>query len=203
MPVIAFLFYSNPLSKRMMIFSYYILLSLVSSLLSAYLALHKIHNLSLSNVFMLFEFGLLTWFFSFYLNHRWQRIALWSIPSFAILLIMDFFFFESVSSHSTYARPIDSVLLTFISALSLFTIYRRNLSSFANEPLFWIASAVILYFASTAVLYSLSATLLRVSTQTLRLASSSEAIINIIANLLYTGGFLCLRPRSTYFGQHS
>lgn len=202
-PVIVSLFYSRRLSRPLMVFSYYLVLSLFSSFLNAYLGLHRIHNLWTANLFMPVQFGMLAYFFSFHVDNSMRRVVIWSIPCFFLLWAVDFLLFESILKFSTYAKPVEYVLLTFIAAFALFTNYRRNLSLPTSEPLFWIAAGVMLYFSSVAVLFSLSASLLRVSNETLRIAFSAQALISTLVNLSFASGILCLRRQSTYSGQPS
>ena len=194
-PVIASLAYSSRLPRTIIFFSWYLILSLSVSILSAYLSLHRIHNLWISNVFIPIQFTMLAYFFSLHLSNIWKQIARLSIPAFILFVSIDFAFFESVSALTPYAKSIDYTLLTFVAALSLSAMYRQNLTQITSEPLFWIASAMIIYCASSAVLFSLSSTFLKISIETLKLAISLQAIIFVVSNLLLTGAFFCLRRR--------
>jgi hypothetical protein len=149
------------------------------------------------------QFGMLTYFFSFYVGNSVRRALIWSIPSFFLLWSVNFFVFESIFRYSTYAKPLECALLTLVAALALFTNYRQNLSPPTSDPLFWIASGVVLYFSSIAVLFSLSASILKVSPETLRIVFSTQALISTLVNLSYASGIWCLRRQSTYSGQPS
>ncbi len=193
-PVLTALWFSKHLAKDLLVFAYYLILSLVLSILNVYLALQRIPNLWVSNAFMPIEFGFLVYFFSFSLEHRSLHFAYWSIPSFvamwAVCLI-----FEPITGLSTIARPIEGLWITIISCLVLLRLYRQDLISFARRSEFWIASGAMLYFASTSILFGVSNMLLISSTSTLGLAFLAEAVLNIITNLLYTRSFFCPRPR--------
>jgi hypothetical protein len=78
----------------------------------------------------------------------------------------------------------------------LLTIDRLEGTSVLDLPAFWVSAAAIIYFGGTIVFSSLSAPLLKVSLETMRLAWSTQSIANILANLLYAGGFLCLRRKT-------
>ena len=200
-PVVVAMFLHRRLSRVLMVFAFYLVVSLFSSLLNAYLALHKIHNLWASNLFMPIQFGILAYFFSFQVGNSFRRLVNWAIPSFLFLWSINFLLFESIFTFSTYAKPMEYLLLTLIAGFALLTNYRRNLHSPTTDPLFWIDTGVMLYFSSVAVLFSLSSSLLKMSSETLRVAFSAQALISIVVNLSFAAGILCLRRQSTYSGQ--
>jgi len=200
-PVIATWFYVNRMSRPLRVFAFYLVVSLISTVLNSQLSLHKIHNLWASNSFMPVQFGLLAYFFSFYVGHPIQRAIRLSIPVFILLWSINFLFLESIFAYSMYAKPIEYLLLAALSAAALLTNYRRNLLSPLSDPLFWIGSGALLYFSSTAILFAMSSILLSISQQTLRVVFSIQGIISILINVSYAMGILCLRHQSTYSGQ--
>lgn len=202
-PVIVALFFSKSLSRPLTVFAYYLVISSFSTLLNAYLGLHGMHNLWASNLFMPIQFGMMAYFFSFYVGSSVRRVFIWSIPSFLLLWSVNFFLIESIFKFSTYAKPVEYILLTFIAAYALFANYRRDLAPPTSEPLFWIAAGSTLYFSTAAVLFSLSTVLLRTSPETLRIAFSVQALISTLVNFSFAAGFLCLRRQPKYSGQPS
>lgn len=201
LPVIASIFYSRHLSGSSMVFSYYLVISLVSTALNTYLAVHKIHNLWALNLFMPIQFGMLAYYLSFYVGSSLRRAVIWSIPSFLFLWLINFLLLESIFTFSTYAKPLECAFLTVIASVVLFTNYRRELIPVWSNPPFWIATGIMLYFSSIAVLFSMSASLLKVSSETLRIVFSTQAVIAILANFSYISGILCLRRQAKYSGQ--
>ncbi|HEY6951930.1 MAG TPA: hypothetical protein VI758_05955, partial [Bacteroidota bacterium] len=73
---------------------------------------------------------------------------------------------------------------------------RSEVESALSMPAFWASSGIIIYFGGTVVLSTLHTSLLKASIDTMRLAWSTQAVLNILANLLYAGAFLCLRRKT-------
>lgn len=203
LPVVAMIFYSRHLSGSSMMFSYYLVTSLVSTALNTYLAAHKIHNLWALNLFMPIQFGMLAYYLSFYVVGSYRRAVILSIPFFLFLWIINFLLFESIFTFSTYAKPLECALLTLIASMVLFKNYRQGDTPASSNPSFWIAAGVMLYFSSIAVLFSMSSSLLKVSSETLRIVFSTQAVMAILANFSYTSGILCLPRQAKYSGQPS
>jgi hypothetical protein len=202
-PVVLTWLFLRRMTRPLRVFSAFLVVSLVSTVLNSYLSLLKIHNLWASNLFMPIQFGMLAYFFSFYVGRPIQRAIRLSIPVFILVWSINFLFLESIFTYSMYAKPIEYILLAVISAIAILTNYRRNLLSPRSDPLFWIGSGALLYFSSTAILFAMSSILLSISLQALRTVLSIQGMISILINVSYSIGILCLRHQSTYSGQPS
>ena len=185
------------LVAELKILAAYFILCLIIVTVQLFLAVYAINNLWTGQVFSPIQFAMLMYVF-----HTWNRhsiagkLMLYSIPAFVAAWGIGILWFGSAANTFTYMDPISAAIFVLTSSYTLLTIDRVEGSPVVSMPSFWISSATIIYFGSTIVLSSLSASLLKASVSTMQLAWSMQAVINILANLLYAGGFLCLRQKT-------
>ena len=108
-----------------------------------------------------------------------------------ILGIISMLFLENVRHFNNFSRPMASLILTMVSAYTLFELNKEKIVSVVREPRFWICSGVLLYYTSTLFLFSLSNTLLDLPMHIVKLLFEFNIVMNIAANIFYTKGFLC------------
>jgi hypothetical protein len=195
--VASVLFVRKKLTLEMKILGVYFLLSVMLAVIQLMLAFKGMNNVWTFQYFSPIQYSLLM--FAFYHWNRETRIGkviLYSIPIFVIVWILGSFWLPNVSDTLNYADPVSAVMLVFASSYTLLTIDRQEGTSVLDLPAFWVSAAAIIYFGGTIVFSSLSVPLLKVSLETMRLAWSTQSIANILANLLYAGGFLCLRRKT-------
>ena len=118
------------------------------------------------------------------------------IPVFILVWTLGCVLFSNLANTQSYMDPISGLILILVSSYTLLRIERLEGGSVLDVPAFWVSSATIIYFGGTIVLSSLSTALLRTSLETMRLAWSMQSVATIIANVMYSGGFLCLRPKT-------
>ena len=151
------------------------------------------NNISLFHFYTLIECSLFIFIFSFWQNDfKLRRILRIIIPGFAFLWIGSKLFFESFDQPDNYTTSLECVLLVAISFRTLYVVNQENLKTILREPRFWISAAVLIYFSANLLTFALSNIIVN--------WGFHHAIVNIISNLLYAGGFLCLRPRLSYGG---
>ncbi len=178
----------------------YFVLSLITTAGQTILAFNNINNIWMSRIFSPIEFCLLTYVF-----YRWNRnvtmgrVMLFAIPAYLIACGLGYLISENVSTTFDYLDPMSAVVLVVLASYTLLTIDRVADMPVLRIPSFWVSSAAAIYFGCTIIFYSLRASLLRASLPTMQLAYSVQAVANIIANLLYAGGFLCLRQKTYNF----
>jgi hypothetical protein len=139
------------------------------------------------------EYGLFATVFAMWDdNLRIKKIILASIPLFAIICLLDAFFGKSMAVMNSLTISISLVLYVLLSSYSLLKLQADELAPILKNHRFWIYSALLLYSSGAlvyfALLYYLPADLI-ISVQYLHSA------VNITANLLYSGGFICLPRR--------
>ncbi len=195
-PLAAAIYSRRFLTREMKILFVYLLIDQLSDLVMAFLGSRHVNNLWLTYVFILFQYVFFMWLFaSWQKSILFKRILIASIPAFVILGILAMVFFEDLSQFNTLTRPISSLILIFVSAYTLFGLETTNLESVFTQTRFWIASAALLYFASSLAVVSLSNVIVGWPAERARQLFEVHAALNLIANIGYAGGFLCLVPR--------
>ena len=150
-------------------------------------------NIWLYHFYTLIECSLLIYVFSHWQkNIKLERIFHLSIPGFAVLWIGAKFFFEDFSQPDNYTASLECLLLVGVSFRTLYVVNKEQVKTIFQEPRLWISAAVLVYFSGNLLTFALS--------NIIGNWSFHHQLMNITANLLYTGGFLCLRPRLNYGG---
>jgi len=161
------------------------------------LALNGINNRWIDQFFSPIQFTLLALAFLGWNNHAFVGTLLrYLIPTYIAAWCLSAFWIANSAGTATYADPISAVILIFVSSYTLLRLDRLEGSSVLDMPAFWISAATITYFGGTLVFSALSISLLRASIQTMQIAWSTQAAVSILANLVYAGGFLCLRRKT-------
>ena len=158
--------------------------------------MNKINNLWLMHIFTPIQFGFFLWIFSHWQKKFTKYFFLALIPAFSIFWLVAMLFFESFNNFNSYTRPLEALLLILISGYTLYQINKEQIGSMFQTPSFWISSGTLVYFSGMILLYALSNILLTDSIETLRLLwAPIQTTVNVMSNLLFIGGFLCLSPR--------
>jgi hypothetical protein len=170
---------------------------LAIDLLGMYLALNHINNLWLLHILTILEYSFLIYIFSFWQkNPILKKILHLSIPLFTVLGIAIMLLGENIRYFNSVTRPIASLALVAAAGYALFELNKETYDSVFRQPRFWIGAAVMLYFSGTLVLFSLGNLLLGTSLQWMKTVFNVNVIMNIVANAMYIGGFLCQVQRS-------
>lgn len=184
------------LGRDMFVLGIYFMISLVISSIQATTALIGLNNLWTGQIFIPIQYALIMYVF-----YLWSRgsfvgtIIRYSIPVFVAAWSLGVILLGSLASVYTYSDPISAAIFILTATYTLLSIDRIEGEPLLAMPAFWVSSATVIYFGSTIVLSSLSSALWRSSMSTMQLAWSLQAIMNILANVLYAGGFLCLRRK--------
>lgn len=149
------------------------------------LAFYKINNMWLFHIYTLLETSLLLFVFSYWqkkyvLRNRLRLIIL----VFALIWIGAKLYLESFSRLDSYTASLECVLLVGVSAYTLFNLNNENVNTLFRDQRFWVSSAVLFYFAGNAMTFSLG---------NIFNTWLIHSVLNIFANLLYTGGFIFQR----------
>jgi hypothetical protein len=192
-PVICGLFVVKSLKQEnLVLFYYYILLSFFVEAASFVLVLRSVNNHVLANVYVLFEFILLT-----VLLIDWLKV----LGRMQTLLLLGFFtaFWAYMMVHAGIMLLNADVLI--LERLILMILSGYFLLRFIGEmdsvspfrsPRFWIATGILVYFTSTIIVYSLSKILTFDPDSALsKYFSYLSASLNLLGNSIYAIGFLC------------
>ncbi len=191
------------LSKDLRILTVYFFVSAMSSVLQYYLATRHINNLWFIHLFTPIQYAFFAWIFSTRQKEKRRRLALQaSTIVFALLCLGGVLFFEDLRSFNSYTKPVEGLLLVFLSGRLLYEIDKESLDSLARQPQFWFSAATLVYFSGLLVLHALSSLLLSRSVETLRTAWVAHSVVSIISSSLYGVAFLCPSTRQIS-GGHS
>lgn len=203
-PLASGLYVWGHLSSEMKLLVAYFGLAFIADLVGSYLAAHSINNLWVLHIMTIIEFGFLMWIFSCWQNNQMLRTILrMSILLFSIVGIVAMFFLEDVLEFNTSSRSVASLILVAASAFTLFELNKESFSSVFNQPRFWVGSAALLYFAGTLFFFALGNVLVGWSVERALAVFDFTTIINIIANLIFAGGFVCQYPAQKSGGPSS
>lgn len=189
-PFLAGLFVLKRLSKELRFLMLFFAGNVMFELVFAYLAINSVRNLWLFHIYTVFEYGFLIYFFSFLQKNELVRSFFRiSIPIFILfwlnvkLLWEDWFFFNTVT------RPLNALILILVSTITLHQFNKENINHLFREPRFWMIVGVLVYFSGNILLFSMTNIVLEGRPDIWLIHS----ILNIIANLCFTRGFLCTR----------
>jgi hypothetical protein len=180
---------------------YYILLifffvSFLVELTATILNFQSVNNLWLGNIFSLAEcffWGII--------------IRAWFPPGkIRVLILIFLFLFFSVWCYSTfiqlglfqfnnYMRAVESVVFIFLSCFLLFNVSLDTSEIIFKNPKFWFGSGLLIYFSLNLIVFGTVNFVLSNHTQLMIKTWVIHSITNIIANLLFTTGFLCIKRK--------
>jgi hypothetical protein len=180
------------LSKEMKILAIFFSVIVIFEAIFFYYRNRNINNLWLIYPYAIIEYGLLTVVFSHWLsNVKTKRIALWSIPLYGIISIVFLIWLEREDQFNNYSKSLECILLISISAYTLLDVSKHTTQSLLKETRFWVSTAVLIYYTSSLMLNALSNMLMSFPLETVRIVWTVNTCILIVANLLYSKGFLC------------
>ncbi|MFL9484899.1 hypothetical protein ACI6Q2_19095 [Chitinophagaceae bacterium LWZ2-11] len=197
-PIIAAFFKYQVIKKEFKIFFYYLVLTALINGVSIYLAKRHIANLPLLHANTIIEAIILLYFFK--LVFQGKAITKWIIGlmiAFPVFCCINFIFFQSIHSFNTYSRPIEAVM--FIVLCMMYYWYQdenEQTVSWANNPLNWLISGLLLYFASEFLLFISSNYLLtHFSIRVNEIIWNIHASFLIIMYILFAIGFIKCKPK--------
>jgi len=158
------------------------------------LNVHRITNLWLSHIFVLVEFSLVVCICSKWVETPNKRTLLRAvIVLFGLLWIGSRFSFEPLGAPSSYVSPIAKAGLIVISMYIIFLIAQTSEELF-KDPRYWVVSGIIISSAGSLLFYAFRGIIDKFGRDELFIAYSIHWGIQIIANIIYSIGFLCTQP---------
>lgn len=180
-------YYFEKLSRELKVLLALLSLALVISLLLTPIGRIWGNNLFLFHFYTLIEYSLLAFLFSYWQTRKSvSRVMRISILVFTLIWVLFKFSIEGFSSMNNYSQSLANLLLSGMASYTLLSLLSEKVDSIYSEPKFWVSSAVLIYHAGNLFLYAFPAGIA---------IWSIHNLINIISNVFYVGGFLCLRPR--------
>jgi len=169
------------------IFFYFLITCFAFSLIEVILSFIIDNNMFMLHIFTVYEYLLIV-----YILLVWQDRKQVIIP-YLILTIPYLLFWtvsklliENPSNFDNISSSLSCGIITILSAYTLLKLIKEGDES-RNNAIFWFVSGFLLYYSGNLVLFALSKTIIN-DTWIL------NAYLSIIVYLIYTGGFLKLRP---------
>jgi len=169
-------------------------INLVATVGQLILNLNRVNNLWLSHVFVLVEFTFVVWIFSMWVEAlKVRKLLRGFIVSFWLLWIISRFTFEPITVPPAYVTPVAKAILIVISLYMIFRIAQTSEELF-KEPRHWIVSGIVISSAASLLFYAFRGIIDKFGHDELFIAYSIHWSIQIVANIIYSIGFLCKQP---------
>ena len=184
-PLIIGLVYFRHIRLEMKILVIFFFLTCLMEAILVYQAYNAKYNLWLIHYFTPLEYGIFALTFSYWQDKNRVRKLLWaSIPGFILYFGCVEAFFDSPGSFDSYAASLEGLILIGISTYTMINLKTEDIYQPIRDPRFWICSAVLIYFSGNLMLFAWSKVIM---------VWWIHNLLNIISNLIFAGGFLCLR----------
>ena len=183
--------FRNYLSRELRVLFIFISMAVSADVVLIYYAYYKMPNIEIVSTFSLLEFGIFFYLFGILIGVKQPNRMI--VASFLALTILPTISLAWVNlSHVLHIIKIaECAILIPLSLYALYSIVKNNSNPEIKEPKFWTASGVLIYFSGNALLFT---TIPFFETNVVWLL---HLILNLIANLFYTGGFLSRRRSKT------
>ncbi len=179
------------LSPALKYFVYLLAFTLFTEVTGLVLSRIELKNLWLYNTYTAVEYTLLIMMFTSLLEgNRLRRILLWSIPVFVVIWgLASFLLTVSDKFHSIFLS-IESVVFVFLAVMTLVKEMRDSSVLLVDNPVFWVASGVLVYFAGNLLVFTFIDQLLEDKEVGMLSAWVIHAAMNVSKNIMYSIGFL-------------
>lgn len=199
-PLVAGLRRIKYLDNGMRLLLLFLIINLLFEAIAVVLAIREISTAPVYNLLPPFEFTLTA--LMLYVWHDLKSIkktTLGSIPLFFIIWGISYLTFSGKDNPDDVVLPIESILIVILAVVTMFTVMNRDQIPVLKNPIFWVSSALVVYFAGNLFLFALTPTLLKAYKEdVLRNVWFLHSLLNLIKNLLFLGGILACRTRSSY-----
>lgn len=181
------------LDKGLRYFVILLLLVLLTELTAFFgLSAFNIPNLLVYNIFTGAEYLFLILMFTSWLDsRRLNRILQGSIPIFLVVWIAANYAFKPFfEQYYTLLLSIESVFFVILSVLALVREMRDSRVLLVDNPIFWIASGVLVYFAGNLFVFTLMGTIIKNTDIEPHHIYLIHTVLNLTKNVLFSIGFL-------------
>lgn len=178
----------------MRLFSQFIMITACAESAGLYMAGHGINNLWLLHFYTIVEFSaFMAFYYMIFPQKRVKQLFKAAIVVFAMADLAYIIAIADLATFNTLFRTIESFTLTIAG---IFYFYHALSNDKFQEPLekmpvFWINSGILLYFMGNVFLFMLFNIFLGVSPSQNTSMWTIHAVLNVVANVLFTKGLLC------------
>jgi len=177
----------------MVYFLFFLISGVFSETASYFMAQARMNDLWVLHIHHAIEFGLLM-----YVLARWQRqpvirsLELLLIPIYLSFWLVSIFTYEKLTSPAEYTHTLSSTILIAASIATLFGLMKGEDRILYADHKFWVCAGVLVYFTSNIMLFLFINRITGLSVTEAISVWSIHWVLDIISNVLYTVGFLCL-----------
>ena len=191
LPLLLWVLHNKSFGDWIRVFGIYVIVKTVTELTNISLGLNGVNNMPVANLFTLFEFVFLGWYYSRVLKiPELTRLFPWMAGGFAILVFVNAQFIEGWLTFNTYPLWIASVFIISICILFLFKLFKElKVFHLEHDPLFWISSGLLFYFSGTLFLFITSHYYYNTEQGLHLQVWSINHFLNILVNILIAVGF--------------
>lgn len=176
------------------VFYAYLAMSLIVELTAFWMALSRIHNLWLLQLYDLAEFVLLMVVFRAWLGSgRLKALMLLAIGLYTLFWIIAKFTIERFSSPADYTPAVSNAIFVIVAIVTIVGLLKADNVIAYKDMRFWIAAGALVYFAGNVPLYVFGSVLSAMRFEEFMPFQKIHWVINIASNVSYTIGFLCLK----------
>lgn len=139
--------------------------------------------------YTLTEYSLLAVILSFWQDDaRIRKAFRLSIPVFGLVCVVTVATLKVVTTINQFTISLANALYVVMAVLALLGRQRNDLGLIHRDERFWVGSAVLVWSAGDLVIYAF---ILILPVNLVAKLWYVHSFLNVAANLLYTGGFLC------------
>jgi hypothetical protein len=178
-------------------------LGAITDVLSLFLALRRLNNLWLLNIYNLTEFVLLAVLFAFWQRTKLGRMVVYlSAILYALFWVIAKSTFEPLEAPLEFTRTISSIVFAFLSVLAMFSLLNERSGILYKDMRMWTVTGILIYFSGNITIFVLLGVISRFATGPAIDVWMIQWILNIIMNICFTIAFLCRHPQ-VHFGGSS
>ena len=190
LPFFTGLVFLKHLSKELKFIWFFFVYSVLHETTLALLAINKINNLWLGDIYTLLELSFWILFFSFLEVHKTKKTLFRiTIPCWILLWITMTLLGEKLFEVNNITRAVEGLIILIIGFYTLFKLDNKEMSLFFISPKFWLISGTLVYFSGTIIIFSLANIILNNHQEIWMLHS----IYNITMHLCCAYGFVCVK----------
>jgi hypothetical protein len=180
------------LPQPLRILEWLVLLSVTEAIAKLFLISFGVHTLWISHFYTPVEIAFIVFMYSYWMKQRRDRTILFvCFAAFMIFWIICKWTLEPLSIADDWTASFSKVFQIIFSAYLLVQLVNDSDLEWTNNPVFWVATSIILYAAGSLFMYALYNKMLQESFVRLRFMMSLNWILMILSNVLFIKGFLC------------
>lgn len=198
LPLTALIYsYKGVNTRRYKALAFFFGISLLSEILSLYFGAVFKNNLIILNFFALAEYIFWCYFFYQLLNYLFLQalIVVLSIP--LIYFWFHHAFYETLWELNSFFAICEASVILILSAFYLLILSKNSSRPIQEVPEFWFAAGALIYFTNSIIALGVSWYVKEAQPSDLTKTFNANFfnfyyIFNILANIIYSKGFLCL-----------